>query len=51
MEWTEIAGAVVATVIAVLGVAKLWVKFTPSTKDDEIVAKIDEVVKDLSGKE
>ena len=45
MEWTEVLGAVVVTVGLVIGIAKVWVKFTKTKKDDELVAKIEAVFK------
>lgn len=51
MEWTEIVGAALATAVLVVGIAKIWVKFTATSKDDEIVAKIEEAINKLSPKE
>ena len=48
MEWTEVLGAVVVTVGLVIGIAKVWVKFTKTKKDDEIVAEIEKVFEKFS---
>jgi hypothetical protein len=45
MEWlTENWLLLSALAVALLGVAKIVVKFTPSTKDDEVVDAIDKVI-------
>ena len=44
ISWLEIAGGVVVTLTAVWGLVKVWVKITPTTADDEVVAKADEYV-------
>jgi hypothetical protein len=45
MEWvTENWMLLAALAAALLGVAKIVVKFTPTTKDDAVVEAIDKVV-------
>lgn len=51
MEWTEYIPLVGGLLIALLGVAAVVVKFTPTTKDDEIVSQITAVVEKLVAKE
>lgn len=51
MEWTEVAGAVVVTVGLLIGIAKVWVKFTKTKKDDEFVAKVEALFAKLSKKD
>ena len=52
MEWlTENWILLSALAVALLGVAKVVVKFTATTKDDEIVDQIDKVFSKTSKKE
>ncbi len=51
MEWTEVIGAIVVTVGLLIGIAKVWVKFTKSKKDDEFVAKVEAVFEKFSKKD
>lgn len=46
----ELVVKIITGLIAVYTVARAVVKLTPSTKDDELVAKIGEVITKLGGK-